>query len=95
MTPGDHPRMRGEDDWAGGYYSALPGSPPHARGRPPAVTLFTAWAGITPACAGKTDVEKEPEIRRWDHPRMRGEDAIGRPSVKMKAGSPPHARGRH
>ena len=50
----DHPGMRGEDSSGTCALSQMPGSPPHARGRP----TMSAWPGrvirITPACAGKT-----------------------------------------
>ena len=51
----DHPRMRGEDQAT--YYAVcyLTGSPPHARGRRGVLIESLAVAGITPACAGKTE----------------------------------------
>ena len=32
--------------------------------------------GITPACAGKTDPEKQSVPRKGDHPRVCGENAM-------------------
>ena len=91
---GDHPRMRGED--LCGYYVAVHcgGSPPHARGRPVVVGLAGQGAGITPACAGKTEALHRPGSRLRDHPRMRGEDLYLCGGFEHFGGSPPHARGR-
>ena len=50
----DHPRMRGEDGFIDLMIRYDVGSPPHARGRPPARARRLLRAGITPACAGKT-----------------------------------------
>ena len=90
----DHPLMRGED-----CYSAIPtvyirGSPPHARGRLRLASVWEAFYGITPACAGKTHCSMKRLHRDSDHPRMRGEDARVRVAPVDVSGSPPHARGR-
>ena len=90
----DHPRMRGEDSVFAWRASWLMGSPPHARGRPGAVSSFFLEFGITPACAGKTARWSTARQMRRDHPRMRGEDATSALSRARSAGSPPHARGR-
>ena len=50
--------------------------------------------GITPACAGKTELSSWKRDRLMDHPRMRGEDRLRRNWGSYTWGSPPHARGR-
>ena len=50
----DHPRMRGEDLPVDDRRDGRWGSPPHARGRLYSEYWNSPWAGITPACAGKT-----------------------------------------
>ena len=50
--------------------------------------------GITPACAGKTNIQQEMTLLKEDHPRMRGEDADQYSPFGPSRGSPPHARGR-
>ena len=50
----DHPRMRGEDLVLSPCIQGNGGSPPHARGRLYSEYWNSPWAGITPACAGKT-----------------------------------------
>ena len=52
-------------------------------------------SGITPACAGKTDLPLFIVACHWDHPRMRGEDGFEARILDVEKGSPPHARGRH
>ena len=70
----DHPRMRGEDLCATSCTRRSAGSPPHARGRPPAGVRPVRNLRITPACAGKTQSNSKNSRGRADHPRMRGED---------------------
>ena len=74
FSVGDHPRMRGEDAAKSILNRLMSGSPPHARGRPSPAPKPIKAAGITPACAGKTAERKRPNLNKWDHPRMRGED---------------------
>ena len=90
----DHPRMRGEDRTLRVPSARHMGSPPHARGRPSTRATARSSQRITPACAGKTGASGEMEGLGEDHPRMRGEDAVGAYDQEAGAGSPPHARGR-
>ena len=69
----DHPRLRGEYVILTGIDAAISGSPPLARGVPCAVTLASASAGITPACAGSTASKTYKRVPLEDHPRLRGE----------------------
>ena len=94
IVMGDHPRMRGEDGGGAALPSSLIGSPPHARGRPLDQLKSAQDHGITPACAGKTSSMPTASTPRTDHPRMRGEDGVGRWKACCQEGSPPHARGR-
>ena len=74
----DHPRMRGENRAISSRSWFLMGSPPHARGKRVRRREPRPGRGITPACAGKT-VGADPRRRgSQDHPRMRGENPIGR-----------------
>ena len=90
----DHPRMRGEDSRTGRKSRIEGGSPPHARGRRLGSRRRRGRGRITPACAGKTLVERVEEPLGPDHPRMRGEDTLHRNAHHWASGSPPHARGR-
>ena len=71
----DHPRMRGEDESTSFVMRRSFGSPPHARGRRSKRRRTTLHSGITPACAGKTELNILTFPICQDHPRMRGEDA--------------------
>ena len=86
--------MRGEDSFADFLTLLTSGSPPHARGRRAVSILPRNAEGITPACAGKTEVEGHCGCSCRDHPRMRGEDFLANVSTRPPPGSPPHARGR-
>ena len=94
-STGDHPRMRGEDVVYARAYLSVAGSPPHARGRLVDSAGEETPYGITPACAGKTQIVIFALQVKKDHPRMRGEDKEHLVSVSCAPGSPPHARGRH
>ena len=67
--------MRGEDYAQMKKGVESPGSPPHARGRPPNRPRSRTPGRITPACAGKTGVRISVNYYGRDHPRMRGEDS--------------------
>mgnify|MGYP000915057780 CR=1 FL=1 len=94
LSASDHPRMRGEDSLINVTQCVVVGSPPHARGRPSNVWRSPSCEGITPACAGKTDIGVNISYVRRDHPRMRGEDLLPPQGKRLQEGSPPHARGR-
>ena len=72
----DHPRMCGEK--IPGWYSLLVtvGSPPHVRGKVTAYIEHIGQQGITPACAGKRQVDWTGAANHEDHPRMCGEKVI-------------------
>ena len=70
------------------------GSPPLARGRQEPVTLGGAEVRITPARAGAATSTGPGSLRRWDHPRSRGDGLGGATPAQMFSGSPPLARGR-
>ena len=90
----DHPRMRGEDYEFDATGICGKGSPPHARGRHRGDYRAYVSKGITPACAGKTQIATYPRPFARDHPRMRGEDCVVDKWLYRRFGSPPHARGR-
>ena len=90
---GDHPRVCGEQYPCWHFGRPHHGSPPRVRG-----TVFpTILAGnahrITPACAGN---RPPPFAAAWctgDHPRVCGEQALGRSVPDHQKGSPPRVRG--
>mgnify|MGYP007031652065 FL=1 len=92
-TPGDHPRMRGEEVTGEEDIPGRSGSPPHARGGGTGLQAASRSCRITPACAGRSGPPAPGRTGRPDHPRMRGEEATIGPSRNRAVGSPPHARG--
>ena len=90
----DHPRMCGKDNASCISLSKRLGSPPHVRERRRHSNAGSHAAGITPACAGKTQTARRSAFPIWDHPRMCGKDAmIHCDNIRCK-GSPPHVRER-
>ena len=89
----DHPRLRGEQTIPRAIPPYALGSPPLARGTALRHDNAILLAGITPACAGNRQKARRKCHEKWDHPRLRGEQAsCPRPPVPSK-GSPPLARG--
>ena len=86
--------MRGEKAKCGARLTRSEGSPPHARGKG-----YSPWERcrrrrITPACAGKSHLQRCGHQTMWDHPRMRGEKKSKIKRSLLATGSPPHARGK-
>ena len=65
--------MRGEQNGGETFEEAALGSPPHARGAEHENNSVFGEVGITPACAGSSNVGTLKIAVPWDHPRMRGE----------------------
>ena len=85
--------MRGEYNRELEGKPPLKGSPPLARGIPPAYRMLTAHLGITPACAGNTFSSLNSLVKLRDHPRLRGEYCHRFQQCTCQQGSPPLARG--
>ena len=69
------------------------GSSPPARGTPHQNKQPQQRKGIIPACAGNTGVLKGSTPSGGDHPRLRGEHAVGWTAFRFTSGSSPPARG--
>ena len=70
------------------------GSPPHLRGKLWYLFYQCFCQRITPAPAGKTQVQPVHRPSVQDHPRTCGENRISSISLSTKPGSPPHLRGK-
>ena len=92
--PRDHPRMCGEKPKVMNLVLVRPGSPPHVRGKELRVETCFADNGITPACAGKSNLFVFRRIEPKDHPRVCGEKAAILRAVCVPIGSPPRMRGK-
>ena len=86
--------MRGEDFVCSRNVPDILGSPPLARGRHGPDDEKNLSPGLTPACAGKTDVGHGVRSLARAHPRLRGEDSDSSTPIETFQGSPPLARGR-
>ena len=73
---------------------STPGSPPHVRGKELRVETCFADNGITPACAGKSNLFVFRRIEPKDHPRVCGEKVDLARMPASKPGSPPRMRGK-
>ena len=71
------------------------GSPPRVRGIPLQGMDEARKVGITPACAGNTNVAFLIELEGEDHPRVCGEYLVSLTTAQTKWGSPPRVRGIH
>ena len=72
----------------------LRGSPPRVRGKAVVLTWEQGAARSTPACAGKTTPTRSCLCRRWDHPRVCGENSRLSSCAHSVRGSPPRVRGK-
>ena len=68
------------------------GSPPRVREKLAENQWFRLVYGITPACAGKTNIVFKTKFEWKDHPRVCGKNGRSIPSVNRLTGSPPRVR---
>ena len=73
LPTGDHPRMGGEKAFQSKTNRQNMGSPPHGRGKEERRKARETGLRITPAWAGKRNLDNEILGKRQDHPRMGGE----------------------
>ena len=64
------------------------------RGKAPGSPPDVPEKGITPACAGKSNIVSRFQRRTQDHPRVCGEKRSAEYEKPLKMGSPPHVRGK-
>ncbi len=88
----DHPRIRGEHVISTVVGWVAQGSSPHTRGALDAVCRQLRGRGIIPAYAGSTSRCRARPCPSRDHPRIRGEHALGVDDADL-LGSSPHTRG--
>ena len=69
----DHPRVCGEKSAQARSQYASEGSPPRVRGKVTLLPCFFDLTGITPACAGKSEIPAHKHCIVKDHPRVCGE----------------------
>ena len=89
----DHPRVCGEQNRANANPWIKRGSPPRVRGTAHPIAIMPVVIGITPACAGNSQIPISASSLPKDHPRVCGEQEHGRAICKSGVGSPPRVRG--
>ena len=89
----NHPRIRGEHDFARSKTSRRDQSSPHTRGARAGGGDAPAVGRIIPAYAGSTAAPSVRQPASRDHPRIRGEHPKGITRTRSPAGSSPHTRG--
>ena len=90
----DHPRVCGENMFAGTKSAVQQGSPPRVRGKRTLKGVSVGYTGITPACAGKTSLARGGLTPLWDHPRACGENMTVSKGLRQGVGLPPRVRGK-
>ena len=90
----DHPRVCGEKHDVVLSQSFYLGSPPRVRGKEFSTAAGVTMAGITPACAGKSQSHSQGSAGKGDHPRVCGEKIAAPRGHQAVAGSPPRMRGK-
>ena len=90
----DHPRVCGEKQNSFQLSHTILGSPPRVRGKEQCFSYTQLQAGITPACAGKSQLAKASLMTCWDHPRVCGEKERTNRCACWTEGSPPRVRGK-
>ena len=90
----DHPRVCGEKESVNDGTAIRAGSPPRMRGKVCTYSATEHGYGITPAYAGKSRPDPEPDAGTGDHPRVCGEKLIPPLLGFGFTGSPPRMRGK-
>ena len=90
----DHPRVCGEKPRRCCARKPRAGSPPRVRGKVQFNLKNVHYAGITPACAGKSTRRRCLRPCSRDHPRVCGEKRICGQRCETRSGSPPRVRGK-
>ena len=88
----DHPRVCGKNSFPCAAKFCNSGSPPRVREELAMLQSEYAKRGITPACAGRTNVAKRDYGVNGDHPRVCGKNYHRHPTNKATVGSPPRVR---
>ena len=90
----DHPRVCGEKAVLPMWTNTRLGSPPRVRGKEKQDDDPPSASGITPACAGKSALQRRALRHDQDHPRVCGEKSARCRTCASARGSPPRVRGK-
>ena len=89
----DHPRVCGEKCSKSSRRCRIIGSPPRVRGEENKKCYTDGQHRITPACAGRSGLQRNKTVKSGDHPRVCGEKQSSNPDMYPAHGSPPRVRG--
>ena len=90
-----HPRVCGEERQADALPQGRQETPPRVRGRMYSVSIAFSMNGDTPACAGKNTKLGGSRSCQKKHPRVCGEEDIGKLDYRHGEETPPRVRGRN
>ncbi len=93
-SPGETPRVRGDERRAELHHGVEQGRPPRARGRAHRGGAPVSCGRKTPACAGTSATASPSTSTRAEDPRVRGDEELGAWGSRTRHGRPPRARGR-
>ena len=93
-APRAHPRVCGENLSRPRGWGKSPGSSPRVRGKQEGAHSGRVTAGLIPACAGKTSPRARRAVAGRAHPRVCGENSMGRDVRLPSRGSSPRVRGK-
>ena len=91
---GAHPRACGENFLSWAPRTALMGSSPRVRGKPPELAPWNISRRLIPACAVKTSPATGPHKKDSAHPRVCGENRLMSSPESVTRGSSPRVRGK-
>ena len=94
LCPQDYPRVGGEESPPAPPWPPRLGLPPRGRGRATGGGAAMSASRITPAWAGKSRRRRGAHARRWDYPRVGGEETEMHQGKIIRKGLPPRGRGR-
>ena len=94
LSARDHPRVGGEKVDTKAKVHRQGGSPPRGRGKAVRPDRKGHGQGITPAWAGKSQIESFGQTLSKDHPRVGGEKLKRLRKAYKGKGSPPRGRGK-
>ena len=93
-APEAHPRVCGENKTGDWYQARRIGSSPRVRGKRMVLRSAYSYAGLIPACAGKTLASPGFIAQTPAHPRVCGENLPQRSTLLATSGSSPRVRGK-
>ena len=93
-SPAEHPRVCGENGFWQFPKNRPRGTSPRMRGKPTGTKIYAHPPGNIPAYAGKTPGRFRPGDYHEEHPRVCGENEVGKGWSEAITGTSPRMRGK-